>query len=72
MNDLQQIENASPLVVDQKTRKANKVRLDEYKKRLEEIEIEEHEIGRAIARARRKAEREEGVDSGLWVRRVTG
>lgn len=72
MNQLQQIDKASPLEVDWSTKKANLKRLEEFKVCLEEVEREEHEIGRSLARARRKAEREEGIDSGLWVRRVTG
>jgi len=72
MNQLQQIDKASPLEVDWSTKKANLKRLEEFKVCLEEVEREEHEVGRSLARARRKAEREEGVDSGLWVRRVTG
>lgn len=71
MKDFERIEIASPLVVDQKTRKENKQKLDQCQKRLEDIAIEEHDIGRALARARRKVEREEGIGSGLWVRRVT-
>ena len=72
MKELQQIDRASPLEVDWSTKKANLKRLEECKVCVEEIEREEHEVGRALARARRKAEREEGIDSGLWVRRVTG
>jgi len=69
---LQQIDRASPLEVGWKTRKENQLRLGEYKALLEEVEREEHDVGRCLARTRRKAEREEGIDSGLWVRRVTG
>jgi len=72
IQELKRIDVASPLDVDWKTRKENKKKLDERQERLEEIEREEHEVGRALARTRRKAEREEGIDSGLWVRRVTG
>ncbi|GAB7339382.1 hypothetical protein MBLNU457_6021t1 [Dothideomycetes sp. NU457] len=72
MSQLQQIDKASPLEVDWSMKKANLKRLEDFKVCLEEVEREEHEVGRSLARARRKAEREEGVDSGLWVRRVTG
>ena len=72
INGLLKVELASPMVVDEKTRRQSRKRLQEYKARLGEIEREEHDVGRALVRARRKVEREEGVDSGLWVRRVTG
>lgn len=72
IKELQQIDSASPLDVDWKTVKANKKKLEERQAQLSEIEREQHELGLAIARARRKAEREEGIESGLWVRKVTG
>ncbi|PNS19416.1 hypothetical protein CAC42_2593 [Sphaceloma murrayae] len=72
IQELQQVDNASPLDVDWKTVKANKKKLEERRGELSEIEREQHELGLAIARARRRAEREEGYESGLWVRKVTG
>ncbi|KAF4553744.1 Hypothetical protein D9617_6g094760 [Elsinoe fawcettii] len=72
IKELQQIDSASPLDVDWKTVKANKKNLEERQTQLADLEREQHEIGLAIARARRKAEREEGIESGLWVRKVTG
>lgn len=72
ITELQQIDSASPLDVDWKTVKANKLKLVERQTQLAEIEREQHELGLAIARARRKAEREDGIESGLWVRKVTG
>ncbi|KAM3421680.1 hypothetical protein BST61_g2065 [Cercospora zeina] len=64
------IESASPLDVAFSEVRAAKKELESLRARLEEIKLEERDIGIAIARARRK----EGSDDegGLWVRRVTG
>ncbi|KAJ9621312.1 hypothetical protein H2203_007364 [Taxawa tesnikishii (nom. ined.)] len=72
INSVLKVDLASPLVVDEKMRRAAKKRLEGLKERLGEVEREEHEVGRALARARRRVEREEGAESGLWVRRATG
>jgi hypothetical protein len=62
------MKNASPLDVSfSQLREADK-QLDELRARLGEIQLEERDLGIAIARARRKENEEEG----LWVRRVTG
>ncbi|KAF2210681.1 hypothetical protein CERZMDRAFT_85988 [Cercospora zeae-maydis SCOH1-5] len=64
------IESASPLDVTFSEVRAAKKELESLRARLEEIKLEERDLGIAIARARRK----EGFDDGdgLWVRRVTG
>ncbi|KAG8631210.1 hypothetical protein KVT40_000350 [Elsinoe batatas] len=72
IKELQQIDSASPLDVDWKTVKANKKKLDEHQTQLADLEREQHELGLSIARARRKAERDDGTESGLWVRKITG
>lgn len=66
--DMEKIEKASPLDVDFSQVRNAKKKLDEHRKRLDEVRLEEREIGVAISRARRK----EGEEEGLWVRRVTG
>lgn len=65
--DLSKIENASPMDVSFAEMKEAKKKLEELRKTLEEVQLEEREIGIAIARTRRK----EGGEEGLWVRRVT-
>jgi len=70
--DLQRIDKASPLDVDWKTSKANKKKLEDCQMLLDDLVREQHEVGLAISRARRRAEKEEGGECGLWVRRVTG
>ncbi|KAF2148208.1 hypothetical protein K461DRAFT_282628 [Myriangium duriaei CBS 260.36] len=72
IQELLQVENASPLEIDWKTSKAIKKKLEERREQLADVEREQHELGLAIARARRKADREDGIESGLWVRRITG
>ena len=49
-----------------------KRKLAELRARLEEVGLEEREVGIAISRARRREEAEAGEGGGLWVRRVTG
>lgn len=71
--ELEKIERASPLDVPFATVKDAKKKLLEYRTRLAEVKLEEREVGIAIARARRKEEKEYGGDGEtLWVRRVTG
>lgn len=65
---LTKIEKASPMDVPFATVRDAKKKLDEHRRRLEEVTLEEREVGIAISRARRK----EGEEEGLWVRRVTG
>ena len=48
-----------------------KKRLEEHRRRLEEVVLEGREVGIAISRARRKEGEGVGTE-GLWVRRVTG
>lgn len=72
IRELEQIGNASPLEVDWKTSRASKKRLEEKRVELADVEREQHEVGFAIARAWRKADRDEGIESGLWVRKITG
>ena len=64
------IENASPMDVAFAEVRQAKKELETLRGRLEEIRLEEREIGISIARARRKEGL--GEDEGLWVRRVTG
>lgn len=72
LTSLRDINN--PLQVDLATRRANERKVKALQDELTEISAQEHEIGMKLHRARKKAEREEGYDSGttaLWVRRVT-
>ncbi|CAK1360314.1 hypothetical protein CB0940_06379 [Cercospora beticola] len=64
------IESASPLDVTFSEVRAAKKELESLRARLEEIKLEERDMGIAIARARRKGGFDDG--EGLWVRRVTG
>jgi len=68
ITELTKIEKASPMEVPFATVRDAKRKLEEHRRRLEEVLLEEREIGIAISRARRK----EGEEEGLWVRRVTG
>ncbi len=71
--DLEKIEKASPLDVSFGAVRDAKRRLAEYRIRLAEVKLEERDLGIAIARARRRDEKENGGDGeSLWVRRVTG
>ena len=73
ITELEKIERASPMDVPFATVRDTKRKLDEHRRRLEEILLEERDVGVRITRARRKEEREEGWDGeGIWVRRVTG
>ena len=73
IHDLEKIEKASPLDVPFATVRDTKKRLTEYRARLAEVRLEERDIGIAVARARRREEKENGGDGeSLWVRRVTG
>ena len=65
--ELEKIEKASPLDVDFSQVRDAKKKLEGHRKRLDEVKLEERDIGVAISRARRK----EGEEEGLWVRRVT-
>lgn len=65
---LAQLESASPLDVSFGQVRDAKRKLEEMRITLDEIKLEEREIGIAISRARRK----EGEEEGLWVRRVMG
>ncbi|EME88763.1 uncharacterized protein MYCFIDRAFT_209893 [Pseudocercospora fijiensis CIRAD86] len=67
--DLEKIQKASPMEVSfAQVRDAN-TKLQELRATLEEIKLEEREIGIKVARARRKEGDEE---TGLWIRRVAG
>ena len=71
--ELEKIEKASPLDVSFGAVRDAKRRLGEYRARLAEVKLEERDLGVAIARARRRDEKENGGDGeSLWVRRVTG
>ncbi|KAK3049110.1 hypothetical protein LTR09_009529 [Extremus antarcticus] len=70
--ELEKIETASPLEVPFATVRDAKKKLEEYRKRLAEVRLEERDVGIAITRARRKEEEDEGYDGEtFWVRRVT-
>lgn len=70
IGEMEKREKASPLEVSFAELREAKKKLEEYRQTLAEIQLEEREIGIAIARARRKEG--QGEDEGLWVRRVTG
>jgi hypothetical protein len=73
IRELEKVERASPLDVSFGAVRDAKKRLEEYRKRLAEVKLEERDLGIAVARARRKDEKENGGDGeSLWVRRVTG
>ncbi|RMZ16809.1 hypothetical protein D0862_01112 [Hortaea werneckii] len=72
IHDLEKVERASPMEVSFATVREAKRKLDELRARLEEVGLEEREVGIAISRARRREEAEAGEGGGLWVRRVTG
>ncbi|GAB7356440.1 hypothetical protein MBLNU459_g7210t2 [Dothideomycetes sp. NU459] len=73
ITELQKLDRASPLEVDEKSRRKNRQKLEEFIEKLEEVQREEHTVGMALARAVRRADRAEGGEgSGLWLRRVTG
>jgi len=71
MVELQKVDRASPLEVNEKMRRENKKKLEQIRTRLEEAQREKHEIGMALARARSRLQKEEGESSTLWLRRVT-
>lgn len=72
IREMEKIEKASPLEVPFATVRDVKKRLAEFRVRLDEVRLEERDIGVAITRARRKEEKETGGDGEtLWVRRVT-
>lgn len=72
ISEMEKIERASPMDVPFATVRDAKKRLAEYRTRLDEVRLEERDIGVAIARARRKEETEHGGDGEtFWVRRVT-
>lgn len=68
--ELTKINTLSPLEIDWKTRKANEKKLDEHRQALRAVRHEEHEVGVALTRARRRMD--DGTDTSMWVRRVTG
>ncbi|KAI7341148.1 hypothetical protein KC354_g17131 [Hortaea werneckii] len=73
IQDLERVERASPMDVSFATVRDAKRKLAEFRARLEEVGLEEREVGIAISRARRREEAAEGGEGGgLWVRRVTG
>lgn len=72
ITELQKLDQASPLEVTLRMRKENTKKLDQVRTALEEVQRERHEVGTALARARIRAEKEEGDGSSLWLRRVTG
>jgi hypothetical protein len=71
INDLEQVEFASPLEVSFATVRDAKRKLQQHRDTLQEVKMEEMDVGIKIARARRREDFAEGEGS-LWVRRVTG
>ena len=69
--DLEQVEFASPLEVSFATVRDAKRKLEQHRDTLQEVKMEEMDVGIKIARARRRDDFAEGEGS-LWVRRVTG
>lgn len=69
--DLERVENASPLEVSFSVVREARKKLEERKKVLDEIRLEEMDVGIRIARARRKEDFADG-EGTFWVRRVTG
>jgi len=69
--DLEQVEFASPLEVSFATVRDAKRKLEQHRDTLQEVKMEEMDVGIKIARARRREDYEDGEGS-LWVRRVTG
>jgi hypothetical protein len=69
--DLEQVEFASPLEVSFATVRDAKRKLEQHRETLQEVKMEEMDVGIKIARARRREDFGEGEGS-LWVRRVTG
>ncbi|KAK0304701.1 hypothetical protein LTR01_007200 [Friedmanniomyces endolithicus] len=66
--DLEKTLKASPLEVGWRVHKETEKAVEGHRSRMEEISLEEREVGIKISRVRRK----EGEEEGLWVRRVTG
>jgi hypothetical protein len=71
ISDLEQVEFASPLEVSFATVRDAKRKLEQHRDTLQEVKMEEMDVGIKIARARRREDFDEGEGS-LWVRRVTG
>ena len=71
ITDLEQVEFASPLEVSFATVRDAKRKLEQHRETLQEVKMEEMDVGIKIARARRREDFSEGEGS-LWVRRVTG
>jgi len=71
ITDLEQVEFASPLEVSFATVRDAKRKLEQHRDTLQEVKMEEMDVGIKIARARRREDFAEGEGS-LWVRRVTG
>ncbi|WPH01950.1 Hypothetical protein R9X50_00480400 [Acrodontium crateriforme] len=67
---LDSLAHSSPLDVPFAAVRETNEQLKTHRRRLEQILLEEREIGVKIARARRKED--EGLGGGLWVRRVMG
>ncbi|QIW94808.1 hypothetical protein AMS68_000326 [Peltaster fructicola] len=69
--ELERVETASPLEVSFSVVREAKKKLEERRKVLDEIRLEEMDVGIRIARARRKEDFADG-EGTFWVRRVTG
>lgn len=67
--DLEKVQRASPMDVSFAQVRDARNKLEELRATLEEIKLEERDIGIKVARARRKESDEE---TGLWIRRVAG
>lgn len=69
--ELERVESASPLEVSFSDVREAKKKLADRRKVLDEVRLEEMDIGIRIARARRKEDFADG-EGTFWVRRVTG
>lgn len=74
LRDLNEHAPANPLVTDFRKMRERERRIREFEDELADIAREEHDTGLKLHRAWRKREREDpmGMESALWVRRVTG
>lgn len=71
LREVEEVDKASPLEVTEKMRRANRKRMEAVRTALEDARREKHEVGCALARTYAKIQKEEGIQSALWVYRVT-
>lgn len=71
LKEVEKVDKASPLEVTERMRRANRKRMEEVRTAMEDARRERHEVGCALARAYSKIQKEEGVQSALWLWRIT-